>query len=66
RGQRLLEEMESAVFTAEELRAWRAIEVLEKTGTTQARHVLEQLSRGAPGARITDDARRAVQRLEGK
>ena len=39
-------------------------EVLEKIGTTQARQVLAALAEGAPGALVTTQARRALERLK--
>ena len=41
----------------------RAIEVLELTGTKEARDVLATLAAGAEGARLTDEAKAARQRL---
>src|SRR5262249_36713347 len=48
---------------AEELRRRRAVEVLERVGTPQARELLEKLARGAPGALLTRDAEGALRRL---
>jgi hypothetical protein len=50
-------------LSADQLRSWRAVEVLEHLGTPEARQVLEELAQGAPGARPTEDARTALQRL---
>ena len=44
------------------LRQVRAIEVLERSGTPEARELLESLSRGAAGAHLTREARAAVHR----
>jgi HEAT repeat protein len=46
------------------LRALRAIWVLERIGTKDARDVLEKLAQGQPEARVTQDAKAALQRLE--
>jgi RNA polymerase sigma factor (sigma-70 family) len=46
-----------------ELRSLRAIEVLEQIATPEARQVLQRLSNGAPEARLTREARAALQRL---
>ncbi len=48
----------------ERLRFLRAVEVREWIETNGAREVLEELAGGAPGARATEEARAAVQRLE--
>jgi hypothetical protein len=42
----------------------RAVETLERMGTPVALQVLEALSQGAPGHRVTEDARAAVERLK--
>jgi hypothetical protein len=46
----------------ERLRADRAVEILERLGTPQARQVLQALAGGAPGARLTESARAALAR----
>lgn len=54
----------SAPTTApEKLRAMRAVELLETVGTPEAIELLQQLARGAAEARLTQDAREAVERL---
>jgi hypothetical protein len=50
------------VLEGERLRAYRAIEVLERTGTPEARQVLQELAKGAPGALITTSAQAALKR----
>jgi hypothetical protein len=42
------------------------VEVLERIGTAEARQVLERLAGGAPGVRLTREARTALGRLAGK
>ena len=49
-------------LTPEILRQVRAVEVLERADTPEARELLESLSRGAAGARLTREARSAVHR----
>src|SRR5262249_28782096 len=49
--------------TGEALRQMRALEVLEMIGTPEARQVLGALARGAPGARMTQEASAALERL---
>jgi WD40 repeat protein len=51
------------VPAGDELRGIRAIMVLERIGSVDARTMLESLSKGAPG-RMTDDARAALERLD--
>lgn len=50
--------------TPEILRQLRAIEVLERIGTAEARKLLEALAGGAAGARQTREAKAALQRLQ--
>jgi hypothetical protein len=45
------------------VRGIRAIEVLEHVGTADAKEVLQVLSRGAPEARLTQEARASLTRL---
>jgi hypothetical protein len=47
----------------ERLRGLRAIEVLEQVGTAEARAVLVALAKGAPEARLTREAKAALERL---
>jgi hypothetical protein len=51
------------VPTGERLRSLRAVEVLEHIGTSGARGLLRELSRGAPGALLTREAKAALGRL---
>src|SRR5207248_10135617 len=50
-------------LTAEALREFRAIEVLELIATPEARTVLESLAKGADGARLTREAAAALKRM---
>jgi RNA polymerase sigma factor (sigma-70 family) len=50
----------------EVLRGRRAVEVLERLATAEARQVLEALARGAPEARLTQEARVVLGRLAGR
>jgi len=52
--------------TGETLRRLRAIAVLEKIGTPEARRVLERLASGLDGARETRDAKATLRRLDRK
>jgi hypothetical protein len=49
--------------TADQLRAVRAVEVLERIGSPQARRVLAALAGGAPQAQLTVEAQTALERL---
>jgi hypothetical protein len=49
--------------SGERLRIWRALEVLERAGTPEAKEVLAALANGAPGARQTGEAKAALERL---
>jgi RNA polymerase sigma factor (sigma-70 family) len=50
------------VLAKEKLRSYRAIEVLERLGTPEARRLLQRLADGAPGATETTAARQALRR----
>jgi hypothetical protein len=45
------------------LRSLRAVETLEHVGTLQVRELLERLVRGAPEARLTQEAKASLERL---
>ncbi len=69
--QRLLEKSFAAAKVAarpfgtpEKMRQSRALEVLERIGSPEARQVLRDLAAGASGARLTVAARSALARLE--
>jgi RNA polymerase sigma factor (sigma-70 family) len=63
RLEQLLEQLPRAVPPPERLRALRALEAVERAGTAEARQVLQRMAQGAPGARLTQEARSALQRL---
>lgn len=61
----LLDRLNGAYLSPAELRAVRAIEVLERIGSTEARRVLYQVARGIPGCPLrTSDAQAASRRLQ--
>ncbi|OAI45803.1 hypothetical protein AYO44_12315 [Planctomycetaceae bacterium SCGC AG-212-F19] len=62
RLQQLLDKAEHR-YSSEELRGLRALAVLERIGTGEAREMLEALAAGAKGAVLTEEARRVLQRL---
>jgi WD40 repeat protein len=61
--QELLDRAGSGTLSGEALRLVRAVEVLERLGTPEARAVLKTLAGGAPGALETTEARAALARL---
>jgi RNA polymerase sigma factor (sigma-70 family) len=63
RAELLLAKCEGTADLGELLRVLRAVEVLEQAGTPEARQLLRRLAGGAPGARLTEEARAAVRRL---
>jgi len=63
RLQTLLERAENRTLSSAQLRSVRAVEVLENLGTTGAQHVLEAVSKGAPAARLTQEAKASLRRL---
>jgi WD40 repeat protein len=58
----LLEKLAGAP-TPEEVRAIRVVEALERVGTAAARRLLTDLAGGVPEARLTREAKAALQRL---
>jgi WD40 repeat protein len=62
----LLEELTGRNFTPEQVRVIRAIEVLDRVGTPEARKVLERLANGTPGSLTTQHAQMSLDRLIGK
>jgi hypothetical protein len=65
RADGLLRNVENGILPAPELRALRAVEVLEWIATPEARARLLELAKGAADARLTRDAAAAGKRLEG-
>jgi WD40 repeat protein len=64
RLEQLLAKPYGPVTKGEPLRVSRAIEALERIGTTEARELLTKLAAGAAGAWQTREAKAALQRLE--
>ena len=50
-------------MTPERLRGIRAVEVLERLATPEARKLVEELARGAEGVRLTREATTTLRRL---
>jgi HEAT repeat protein len=63
RLEKVRDQLTGMLLTDEKLRAYRAIEVLERIGTPEARHLLARLSDGAPDAVATKAAQAALSRL---
>jgi RNA polymerase sigma factor (sigma-70 family) len=63
RLEQLLEAIEAEPRSAEWLRQLRAVQILELAGTPAARQLLQTLAKGAPGARLTQAANEALDRL---
>jgi WD40 repeat protein len=61
----LLEKLTGQNLTAEQIRAVRVIEVLDRVGTSEAKQVLVRLADGAPGSLTTRQAQMSLQRLIG-
>jgi hypothetical protein len=62
----LLDKLRGATDSPEALRAMRAVEALEQVGTPEARRMLGGLAKGAPGARLTTEAKAALARWTGR
>src|SRR5262249_8888625 len=62
--EKLLEKIEGPVTNADQLRELRAIEILEYIATPDARQVLQALAKGATEARLTQDAKASLERLD--
>src|SRR5262249_14740072 len=64
RVEELLDKLTGGTLTAEQLRLVRAVETLERMGTPEARHLLQTLAQGAPGALPTRQAEATLERLQ--
>jgi WD40 repeat protein len=59
----LLQALHALTPPGERLREVRAVEILEQIDTAESRQLLEELARGQPDARLTQEARTSLQRL---
>jgi WD40 repeat protein len=66
RAELLLQQPQFPLRSPEAMRASRALEVLERIGTPEARQVLEALAQGTPEALLTREAKAALRRLDRK
>jgi HEAT repeat protein len=64
RLEKLLARLDGPVTSSELLQLLGAIEALGKMATPEALQVLEVMAKGAPGHRVTEDARATVKRLK--
>jgi RNA polymerase sigma factor (sigma-70 family) len=65
RAEELLRPYTGLVTTAEGMRAVRAVEVLERVATPEATELLRRLAGGVRGARLREEARKALGRKKG-
>jgi WD40 repeat protein len=63
RVEALLRKVEGPVTFPRKLQVLRAVELLERIGSPEAREVLQTLAGGAPASRLTQEARAALVRL---
>jgi WD40 repeat protein len=64
RARALLNQIDGPIKAPDELRRLRALEVLERIATPDARQILKQLASGAKDARLTREAKASLERLE--
>jgi WD40 repeat protein len=62
----VLEKLSKSPWSPDSLRGVRAVEALEDMGTGEARKLLAVLARGAPEARLTQEAQASLERLAGR
>jgi RNA polymerase sigma factor (sigma-70 family) len=63
RIEKLLKKLSVPEVTGELLRSWRAMEALEMVGTQKARQAVATLAKGAPGAPLTVEAQKTLDRM---
>ena len=59
----MIVKLEKQLASPERLRAIKSVRVLESIGTDGAKSLLDKLAKGAPGARLTTDAKAALERM---
>jgi hypothetical protein len=60
----LIDALASPILTGEDLRSYRALEILELIATPDARRLLSDLTKGVDGVRFTQEARESLGRLK--
>jgi hypothetical protein len=63
RLEQLVEKLTGPITSPDLLRTLRTVEVLERIGTAEAKQALQDLARGESGARLTREAKAALDRL---
>ncbi|HMC65360.1 MAG TPA: hypothetical protein VKI65_10520, partial [Gemmataceae bacterium] len=63
RAETLLAKLDTNPPSAKILQALRAVEVLEHSGTPEAQELLKRLAISTPAARLTQEAKAALERL---
>jgi WD40 repeat protein len=63
RIEHLLDKLAGPITDPDRLRAHRGLEILEHIGTAEAKAILQALARGAPEARLTQEAKETLERL---
>ena len=66
RAEILLKQLQEPIHAADLLGPYRAIEVLEKIGTSEAQQFLQAMAQGARGHRLTEEARSTLDRMRGQ
>ena len=64
RAATLLQRLEGPISSPEQSQTLRGIELLELIGTSEARAVLKELAEGAKEARLTQEAKISLERLD--
>jgi RNA polymerase sigma factor (sigma-70 family) len=63
RAEALLARLQGPITDPEIIRSLRAVEVLEHIATRDAKQLLQEVARGAPESRLTQEAKRSLGRL---